>query len=69
MPIKLEKQPENWGRYLKDLACQSSHAFGGGFCEYLTDLALGIWVSSHEFSMPFSGDEGLLSEGLFWYAG
>jgi hypothetical protein len=40
--------------YLTDLACHSSHAFGGGFWGYLTDLAPGIWVLSHGFGMPFA---------------
>jgi hypothetical protein len=39
--------------YLTDLACHSSHAFGGGFGAYLMNLAIGFWVLSHEFGMPF----------------
>ena len=41
-------------RYLTDLACHPSHAFGYEFEGYLTNLAHGFGVLSHGFGMPFA---------------
>jgi len=41
-------------RYLTDLACHPSHAFGYGFWGYLTNLAVEFDVLSLEFGMPFA---------------
>jgi hypothetical protein len=51
-------------RYLTNLACHSSHAFGGGFEGHLTDLVCSFRAISLEFGMQPVCRAGFLFGGF-----